>query len=175
MGLFGPTPDKYDDMSYEDMMSKYNKYKDNDPQQSNYWLGHANRVGPGGFAPVVDTTGDWRVVENSDPYAGMMERIMGAMQERMMGEQMAMQERFNAQQMALQQQQMDLAREQMAMQEQATQFANQESSKTPSDYVQVNAADTKRKQLLRRGLMSTFTRYPSSASGGAAKAEKLGG
>lgn len=108
-----------------------------------------------------------------DPYDPMSEML--AMQERMMGEQMAMQERFNAQQMALQQQQMDLAREQMAMQEQATQFANQESSKTPSDYVQVNAADTKRKQLLRRGLMSTFTRYPSSASGGAAKAEKLGG
>jgi hypothetical protein len=105
--------------------------------------------------------------------------IMAEQQQALMEGQMEMQAKAAAQQADLQKQQMDLAREQMLKQEQMAQLANQESQKNPSDFAQSNAADTRRKQLLRRGLMSTFTRY-AQASGGSssampAKAEKLGG
>lgn len=101
------------------------------------------------------------------------------MQAEFIEKQMEMQAKAAAQQAALQQQQMDLQREQMLKQEQMAQLANQESQKSPSDFAQASAADTRRKQLLRRGLMSTFTRYAiqsnNSGSSMPGKAEKLGG
>lgn len=63
-----------------------------------------------------------------------------------------------------------LQEEQLKAQEEAAKAAMIENEKNPSDYVQANADDTARKQMLRRGLMSTFTRY-----GGGGKATKLGG
>lgn len=98
-----------------------------------------------------------------DPYAEMME---------MMAHQMEMQAAMQSQymtQMAL------LQEEQLKMQEEAAKAAMIENQKNPSDYTQANADDTARKQLLRRGLMSTFTRYGNANVGGGGKATKLGG
>lgn len=97
-----------------------------------------------------------------DPYAEMMERMS-----EMMAQQAAMQSQYMTQ-MAL------LQEEQLKMQEEAAKSAMIENQKNPSDYVQANADDTARKQMLRRGLMSTFTRY-GNANGGGGKATKLGG
>lgn len=86
-----------------------------------------------------------------------------------MSEAMALQAAMQAEymnQMAL------LQEEQLKMQEEAAKSAMIENQKNPSDYVQANADDTARKQLLRRGLMSTFTRYGNDGGG---KATKLGG
>lgn len=99
---------------------------------------------------------------NVDPYAEMMERMS-----EMMAAQAAMQSQYMTQ-MAL------LQEEQLKMQEEAAKSAMIENQKNPSDYVQANADDTARKQMLRRGLMSTFTRY-GNANGGGGKATKLGG
>ena len=96
-----------------------------------------------------------------DPYAEMME---------MMAHQMEMQAEMQGQYM----QQMSLLQEeQLRMQEQAARAAMIEDEKSPSDFSQANADDTARKKLLRRGLMSTFTRYGNA--GGGAKATKMGG
>jgi hypothetical protein len=99
----------------------------------------------------------------SDPYAEMMERMSEAM-----AQQAAMQAEY-MNQMAL------LQEEQLRMQEEAAKAAMIENQKIPSDYSQANADDTARKQLLRRGLMSTFTRYGNANDGGGGKATKLGG
>jgi hypothetical protein len=99
----------------------------------------------------------------SDPYAEMMERMSEAM-----AAQAAMQAEY-MNQMAL------LQEEQLRMQEEAAKAAMIENQKIPSDYSQANADDTARKQLLRRGLMSTFTRYGNANANGGGKATKLGG
>jgi len=98
-----------------------------------------------------------------DPYAEMMERMSEAM-----AQQAAMQAEY-MKQMSL------LLEEQLRMQEEAAKAAMVENKKNPSDYAQANADDTARKQLLRRGLMSTFTRYGNANAGGGGKATKLGG
>lgn len=96
-----------------------------------------------------------------DPYAETME---------MMAHQMEMQAIMQGQYM----QQMSLLQEeQLRMQEEAARAALIEHEKSPSDFSQANADDTARKKLLRRGLMSTFTRYGNA--GGGAKATKMGG
>lgn len=100
--------------------------------------------------------------QQEDPYAEMMERMSEAM-----AQQASMQAEY-MNQMAL------LQEEQLRMQEEAAKAALIENEKNPSDYAQANADDTARKQLLRRGLMSTFTRY-GNANGGGGKATKLGG
>ena len=84
----------------------------------------------------------------------MMERMSEAM-----AQQAAMQAEY-MNQMAL------LQEEQLRMQEEAAKAALIENKKNPSDYSQANADDTARKQLLRRGLMSTFTRYGNAYGGG---------
>ena len=96
-----------------------------------------------------------------DPYAEMMEGWKEAM-----AAQAAMQSQYMTQ-MAL------LQEEQLRMQEEAARAAMIEHEKSPSDFSQANADDTARKKLLRRGLMSTFTRYGNA--GGGAKATKMGG
>lgn len=98
-----------------------------------------------------------------DPYAEMMERMAEAM-----AAQAAMQAQYMTQ-MAL------LQEEQLKMQEEAAKAAMIENEKNPADYVQANADDTARKQMLRRGLMSTFTRYGNANANGGGKATKLGG
>lgn len=98
-----------------------------------------------------------------DPYAGMMEGMAEAM-----AQQAAMQAEY-MNQMAL------LQEEQLRMQEEAAKAAMIENEKNPADYVQANADDTARKQMLRRGLMSTFTRYGNANANGGGKATKLGG
>lgn len=70
----------------------------------------------------------------------------------------------------------ELQESQMLQQQQAAALANIESEKKPEDFTVSGADDTARKQLLRRGLMSTFTRYGSGQGGAmAGKASKLGG
>lgn len=88
----------------------------------------------------------------------------------LMTEQLEAQAQFQEAQIALQQ-------EQMAAQEAMTELSSVEATKSPNDFVQANPADTKRKQLLRRGLMSTFTRYAGNNNQGqqGAKADRLGG
>ena len=89
-----------------------------------------------------------------------------------MSEAMALQAAMQAEymnQMAL------LQEEQLRMQEEAAKAAMVENKKNPSDYAQANADDTARKQLLRRGLMSTFTRYGAALARAGGKATKLGG
>lgn len=98
-----------------------------------------------------------------DPYAEMMEGWAEAM-----AAQAAMQAQYMTQ-MAL------LQEEQLKMQEEAAKAAMIENEKNPADYVQANADDTARKQMLRRGLMSTFTRYGNANANGGGKATKLGG
>ncbi len=98
-----------------------------------------------------------------DPYAEMMEGMAEAM-----ALQAAMQAEY-MKQMAL------LQEEQLRMQEEAAKAAMVENKKNPSDYAQANADDTARKQMLRRGLMSTFTRYGNANANGGGKATKLGG
>ena len=98
-----------------------------------------------------------------DPYAEMMKQWSEAM-----AQQAAMQAEY-MNQMAL------LQEEQLRMQEEAAKAAMIENKKNPSDYSQANADDTARKQLLRRGLMSTFTRYGNANANGGGKATKLGG
>ena len=85
-----------------------------------------------------------------------------------MAQQAAMQAEY-MNQMAL------LQEEQLRMQEEAAKAAMIENKKNPSDYSQANADDIARKQLLRRGLMSTFTRYGNALALAAGKATKLGG
>ena len=123
--------------------------------------------GPGNTFATISTnpnnTYTVRTPEYRDPYAEMMERMSEAM-----ALQAAMQAEY-MNQMAL------LQEEQLRMQEEAAKSAMIENQKNPSDYVQANADDTARKQLLRRGLMSTFTRYGNANDGGGGKATKLGG
>lgn len=114
------------------------------------------------FNPVRDQPGHY-TLDPHDPYAEMMERMSEAM-----AQQAAMQAEY-MNQMAL------LQEEQLRMQEEAAKAAMVENKKNPSDYSQANADDTARKQLLRRGLMSTFTRYGNANDGGGGKATKLGG
>ena len=141
--------------------------------------GHITAIGPG-YAGYWDSFGRWHgiggsripqgtldqassMLQKPDPYAEMMERMSDAM-----AQQAAMQAEY-MNQMAL------LQEEQLKMQEEAAKSAMVENKKNPSDYAQANADDTARKQLLRRGLMSTFTRYGNANDGGGGKATKLGG
>lgn len=80
-------------------------------------------------------------------------------------EQAAAQADYMAQMQALQEQQ-------LLMQQEAAKAADVESGKAASDFTVSNADDVARKQLMRRGLMSTFTRYPQTQGN---KASKLGG
>ena len=140
---------------------------------------HITAIGPG-YAGYWDSFGRWHgiggsripqgtldqassMLQKPDPYAEMMERMSDAM-----AQQAAMQAEY-MNQMAL------LQEEQLKMQEETAKSAMIENQKNPSDYVQANADDTARKQLLRRGLMSTFTRYGNANDGGGGKATKLGG
>ncbi len=114
------------------------------------------------FNPIAGQAGNY-TLDPYDPYAGIMESNM-----RMMERQAAMQAEYMNQMSLLQE-------EQLRMQEEAAKAAMVENKKNPSDYAQANADDTARKQLLRRGLMSTFTRYGNANAGGGGKATKLGG
>ena len=114
------------------------------------------------FNPVQGQPGHY-TLDPYDPYADIMAENM-----RMMERQAEMQAEY-MNQMAL------LQEEQLRMQEEAAKAAMVENKKNPSDYAQANADDTARKQLLRRGLMSTFTRYGNANDGGGGKATKLGG
>ena len=129
------------------------------------WFGADGRYHGYGFSRIPQETLDQAssMLQQEDPYAEMMERMSEAM-----AQQAAMQAEY-MNQMAL------LQEEQLKMQEEAAKSAMIENQKTPSDYVQANADDTARKQLLRRGLMSTFTRYGNANDGGGGKATKLGG
>ena len=143
--------------------------------------GHITATGPG-YVGYWDSFGRWhgigggRIPDSTrqqaenifsmhtvDPYAEMMERMSEAM-----AAQAAMQAQYMTQMSLLQE-------EQLRMQEEAAKAAMIENQKNPSDYSQANADDTARKQLLRRGLMSTFTRYGNANDGGGGKATKLGG
>ena len=151
-------------VDYDWLRNKANRYHDENPGYA-YWNSIADRVGPGGTTKITDVrtdaSGGWS--EYQDPYAGMMEGWSEAM-----AQQAAMQAEY-MNQMAL------LQEEQLRMQEEAAKAAMIENKKNPSDYSQANADDTARKQLLRRGLMSTFTRYGNANAGGGGKATKLGG
>lgn len=151
-------------VDYDWLRNKANRYKPHNPGYA-YWNSIADRVGPGGTTQITDVrtdaSGGWS--EYQDPYAGMMEGWSEAM-----AQQAAMQAEY-MNQMAL------LQEEQLRMQEEAAKAAMIENKKNPSDYSQANADDTARKQLLRRGLMSTFTRYGNANDGGGGKATKLGG
>ena len=150
-------------VDYDWLRNQANRFKPHNPGYA-YWNSIADRVGPGGTTQITDVrtdaSGGWS--EYQDPYAGMMEGWSEAM-----AQQAAMQAEY-MNQMAL------LQEEQLRMQEEAAKAAMIENKKNPSDYSQANADDTARKQLLRRGLMSTFTRY-GNAYGGGGKATKLGG
>lgn len=63
---------------------------------------------------------------------------------------------------------------QLELQEEAAKAGDTESFKSPGDFPQANDADTRRKQMLRRGLMSTFTRY-TDRSQRTPKASKMSG
>ena len=151
-------------VDYDWLRNKANRYKPHNPGYA-YWNSIADRVGPGGTTQITDVrtsaSGGWS--EYQDPYAGMMEGWSEAM-----AQQAAMQAEY-MNQMAL------LQEEQLRMQEEAAKAAMIENKKNPSDYSQANADDTARKQLPRRGLMSTFTRYGNANDGGGGKATKLGG
>jgi len=101
----------------------------------------------------------------------MYEEMAAAMERQaaMQARQAAMQADYMAQMSELQQQA-------LLQQEEAAKAANIESSKSASDFTVANAYDVARKQMLRRGLMSTYTRYNGlNAQAGGAKAAKLGG
>jgi hypothetical protein len=129
------------------------------------WFGDDGRYHGIGRSRIPQETLDQvsSMLQKPDPYAEMMERMSEAM-----AQQAAMQAEY-MNQMAL------LQEEQLRMQEEAAKAAMIENQKNPSDYSQANADDTARKQLLRRGLMSTFTRYGNANDGGGGKATKLGG
>ena len=93
----------------------------------------------------------------------MYEEMAAAMER-----QAAMQADYMAQMSELQQQA-------LLQQEEAAKAANVESSKTAADFTVANADDVARKQMLRRGLMSTYTRYGGQNAQPGAKATKLGG
>jgi len=158
-----PEGTKIRTVDYDWLRHEANRYKPWNPGYK-YWNSVADRVGPGGTTKITNVrtyeSGGWS--EYQDPYAGMMEGLSEAM-----AQQAAMQAEY-MNQMAL------LQEEQLRMQEEAAKAAMVENKKNPSDYAQANADDTARKQLLRRGLMSTFTRY-GNAYGGGGKATKLGG
>lgn len=152
-------------VDYDWLRNWADRYKPHNPGYA-YWNSIADRVGPGGTTQITDVrtreSGGWS--EYQDPYAGMMASMGEAM-----AAQAAMQSEYMTQ-MAL------LQEEQLKAQEEAAKAAMIENQKNPSDYVQANADDTARKQMLRRGLMSTFTRYGNAnANGGGGKATKLGG
>ena len=139
----------------------------NGPGYAGYWDSFGRWHGIGG-GRIPDSTRQQaenilRMQQPVDPYAEIMERMSEAM-----AQQAAMQAEY-MNQMAL------LQEEQLRMQEEAAKAAMIENKKNPSDYSQANADDTARKQLLRRGLMSTFTRYGNANDGGGGKATKLGG
>jgi len=129
------------------------------------WFGDDGRYHGIGGSRIPQETLDQAssMLQKPDPYAEMMERMSEAM-----AQQAAMQAEY-MNQMAL------LQEEQLRMQEEAAKAALIENKKNPSDYSQANADDTARKQLLRRGLMSTFTRYGNANANGGGKATKLGG
>jgi hypothetical protein len=93
---------------------------------------------------------------------------MAAAMERQAAMQAAMQADYMAQMSELQQQA-------LLQQEEAAKAANVESSKTAADFTVANADDVARKQMLRRGLMSTYTRYGGQNAQPGAKTAKLGG
>lgn len=133
----------------------------NGPGYAGYWAPFGSRAWAQQLGENILRNA--RSMYTVDPYAEMMES---------MGEAMAQQAAMQAEymnQMAL------LQEEQLRMQEEAAKAAMIENKKNPSDYSQANADDTARKQLLRRGLMSTFTRYGNANDGGGGKATKLGG
>lgn len=99
----------------------------------------------------------------ADPYARMYEEMAAAMER-----QAAMQADYMAQMSELQQQA-------LLQQEEVAKAANVESGKTAADFTVANADDVARKQMLRRGLMSTYTRYGGQNAQPGAKAAKLGG
>ncbi|HRT05782.1 MAG TPA: hypothetical protein P5204_08790 [Kiritimatiellia bacterium] len=159
-------------VDYDWLKNKANRYKPHQPGYA-YWNSIADRVGPGGTTQITDVrtdaSGGWSEYKN--PYAAMerqMER-QAAMQAAAMERQAAMQADYMAQMSELQQQA-------LLQQEEAAKAANIESSKSASDFTVANAGDVARKQMLRRGLMSTYTRYNGlNAQAGGAKAAKLGG
>lgn len=89
----------------------------------------------------------------------------------MQAESMEMQAQYQREMAALQQ-------EQMTMQRESAKAGNIESSKTARDFTPANADDAARRQQLRRGLMSTYTRFSENQPGGRnapPKSDKLGG
>lgn len=125
-------------------------------------LGNLNR-GQGATGQSIYNGGTYYRPEVSDPYAGMYEEMAAAMER-----QAAMQADYMAQMSELQQQA-------LLQQEEAAKAANVESGKTAADFTVANADDVARKQMLRRGLMSTYTRYGGQNAQPGAKAAKLGG
>ena len=118
------------------------------------------------FAPVSGQPGNY-YYQAHDYMADMMEQQAASAE--MMAQQMEMQADYNAQMAALQEQSLQ-------QQQEAARAGNVEASKTASDFTVANADDNARKQMLRRGMMSTYTRYGGNQSGGGtAKATKLGG
>jgi len=91
-------------------------------------------------------------------------------------EMMAGMEESSAAQSKLQQNYMEqmaeLQRQQQLQQQEQAKAAQVEAGKTASDFPVANAADAARRQMLRRGLMSTFSR---KFSAGGDKATKIGG
>lgn len=90
----------------------------------------------------------------SDPYAEQLART-----EELMRSQMEQTAAYNRQSLALQERQMELSRQQGERQEQLALLANTESQKQRPDTVQTNVAQIQRRQMLRKGLMSTYTRF----------------
>lgn len=119
--------------------------------------------GGGGNAASISWANQHIVQPPKDPYAGMYEAMAAAMEA-----QAAAQADYMAQMSELQQQA-------LLQQEEAAKAANIESAKSAADYTVANADDVARKQMLRRGLMSTYTRYGGQNSGAGAKSTKLGG
>lgn len=147
----------------------------NTQRGDNIWSQHEiDRRYPGGsgvppgmeFAPVPGQPGNY-FYQQHDYMSDMMEAQAASAE--MMAMQMEMQADYNAQMAALQEQSLQ-------QQQEAARAGNVEASKTASDFTVANADDNARKQMLRRGMMSTYTRYGGNQSGGgSAKATKLGG
>lgn len=122
------------------------------------------------FSAVEGQPGNYRLepIDYNAMFMEQMERSM-EMQAAMMEMQMAQQASYMADMQALQQ-------EQLLYQQEQANLMNTEAEKSAGDYLQANTADTARRQMLRRGLMSTYTRYPNSSnSGGTPKSSNLGG
>lgn len=115
------------------------------------------------FVPVSGHPGNY-FYQQHDYTADMMAQQAASAE--MMAMQMEMQADYNAQMAALQEQSLQ-------QQQEAARAGNVEASKVASDFTVANSGDAARKQMLRRGMMSAYTRYGSSSGG--EKAAKLGG